>query len=39
VISAIQASFWHCLALTGAAGAKPGYGSLFNANLNKAETM
>lgn len=39
VISAIQASFWHCLELTGAAGAKPGYGSLFNAHLTKANTM
>ena len=29
VISAIQASFWHCLELVGAKGAKPGYGSLF----------
>lgn len=29
VISAIQASFWHCLHLTGAKGAKRGYGSLF----------
>lgn len=29
VISAIQASFWHCLHLVGAKGAKPGYGSLF----------
>ncbi|MNJ79665.1 Arylmalonate decarboxylase [compost metagenome] len=39
VISAIQASFWHCLELTGAAGAKPGYGSLFGSNLTKANTM
>nr|WP_280517795.1 hypothetical protein [Falsirhodobacter halotolerans] len=29
VISAIQASFWHCLHLAGAKGAKPGYGRLF----------
>ncbi len=28
VISAIQASFWHCLHLAGARGAKLGYGSL-----------
>ncbi|MCJ9714596.1 Asp/Glu racemase, partial [Bordetella hinzii] len=33
VISAIQASFWHCLELTGAAGAKPGYGQLFAGNV------
>lgn len=29
VVSAIQASFWHCLDLAGVKGAKPGYGSLF----------
>ena len=29
VVSANQASFWHCLALAGVAGAKPGYGELF----------
>jgi maleate isomerase len=28
VISAIQASFWHCLKTAGVKGAKPGYGSL-----------
>ncbi|ALM85610.1 aspartate/glutamate racemase family protein [Bordetella sp. N] len=33
VISAIQASFWHCLELTGAAGAKPGYGELFKGRI------
>lgn len=30
VISAIQASFWHSLEVVGVAGAKPGYGSLFD---------
>lgn len=30
VVSAVQASFWHCLTLTGVAGAAPGYGQLFN---------
>lgn len=29
VISAIQASFWHCLHLLNVKGAKPGYGRLF----------
>ncbi|MFE3836176.1 maleate cis-trans isomerase family protein [Pseudogemmobacter sonorensis] len=29
VVSAIQASFWHCLHLAGVKGAKPGYGRLF----------
>lgn len=29
VISAIQASFWHCLHLLNVRGARPGYGSLF----------
>lgn len=29
VVSAIQASFWHCLDLADVKGAKPGYGSLF----------
>ena len=29
VISAVQASFWHCLHLVGVKGAKPGYGQLF----------
>ncbi|ARP81900.1 Asp/Glu racemase [Bordetella genomosp. 8] len=33
VVSAIQASFWHCLELTGVAGAKPGYGSLFEGRI------
>lgn len=28
VISAIQASFWHCLELAGVNGARPGYGTL-----------
>lgn len=28
VVSAIQASFWHCLKTAGVNGAKPGYGSL-----------
>ncbi|OZI54685.1 Asp/Glu racemase [Bordetella genomosp. 4] len=35
VISAIQASFWHCLALMNAAGAKPGYGELFTDSLTQ----
>lgn len=30
VISAIQASFWHCLKIAGVKGAKPGYGSLLH---------
>jgi maleate isomerase len=30
VISAVQASFWHCLQVLGVAGAKPGYGRLFD---------
>lgn len=29
VISAVQASFWHCLEVTGINGARPGYGQLF----------
>lgn len=29
VISAVQASFWHCLELCNVNGAKPGYGQLF----------
>lgn len=29
VISAVQASFWHCLEVTGIDGARPGYGRLF----------
>ncbi len=33
VVSAIQASFWHCLEVTGVNGAKPGYGSLLNKRL------
>lgn len=33
VISADQASFWHCLTLAGAAGAKPGYGQLFDGSI------
>ena len=28
VISAVQASFWHCLEIAGIKGAKPGYGQL-----------
>lgn len=30
VISAIQASFWHCLKIAGVRGAKPGYGRLLH---------
>jgi len=30
VISAVQASFWHCLEVSGVNGAKPGYGRLFD---------
>jgi maleate isomerase len=37
VISAVQASFWHCLQIAGVKGAKPGYGSLFKGILAKAE--
>ncbi|MEO9337517.1 Asp/Glu racemase [Mesorhizobium sp. SB112] len=33
VISAIQASFWHCLELTGTVGARPGYGRLFDGRI------
>jgi maleate isomerase len=29
VVSAVQASFWHCLEILDVDGAKPGYGSLF----------
>lgn len=29
VISAVQASFWHCLEVAGIDGARPGYGQLF----------
>ncbi|OLT45260.1 Asp/Glu racemase [Saccharomonospora sp. CUA-673] len=29
VVSAVQASFWHCLRLAGVAGARPGFGTLF----------
>jgi maleate isomerase len=29
VVSAVQASFWHCLEVLDVNGAKPGYGSLF----------
>jgi len=36
VISADQASFWHCLALAGVAGAKPGYGQLFDGSVAQA---
>ncbi|MFC5068652.1 Asp/Glu racemase [Flaviflagellibacter deserti] len=35
VISAVQASFWHCLELTGVDGAKPGYGRLFARRLTQ----
>lgn len=30
VVSAVQASFWHCLEVADVDGAKPGYGMLFN---------
>ncbi|APU16127.1 MULTISPECIES: Asp/Glu racemase [Actinoalloteichus] len=33
VISAVQASFWHCLELVDVDGAAPGYGSLFDGRL------
>ena len=33
VISAVQASFWHCLELTDIRGAKPGYGCLFDGRI------
>jgi len=33
VISAIQASFWHCLELADVKGAKPGYGRLFEGRI------
>lgn len=33
VVSAVQASFWHCLEVLGVDGAKPGYGSLFTRRL------
>lgn len=33
VISAVQASFWHCLELTGVKGARPGYGALLDDHL------
>jgi maleate isomerase len=33
VISAVQASFWHCLETLGVNGAKPGYGMLFDGRL------
>ena len=33
VISAIQASFWHCLEISDVNGAKPGYGRLFQHRL------
>ncbi|POF30945.1 maleate cis-trans isomerase family protein [Roseibium marinum] len=33
VISAVQASFWHCLEIAGINGAKPGYGRLFDKRL------
>jgi maleate isomerase len=36
VVSANQASFWHCLELTGVNGARPGYGSLFAKRLASA---
>lgn len=34
VVSAVQASFWHCLEVLGVNGAKPGYGSLFRGRLS-----
>lgn len=37
VISAVQASFWHCLELTEVNGAKTGYGQLFNRRLAATE--
>lgn len=37
VISAVQASFWHCLELTGVNGAKAGYGQLFDRRLAATE--
>ncbi|MBN9249034.1 MAG: Asp/Glu racemase [Mesorhizobium sp. 61-13] len=37
VISAVQASFWHCLEVSGVNGAKPGYGRLFNKRIAPAE--
>ncbi|QIB34809.1 maleate cis-trans isomerase family protein [Ancylobacter pratisalsi] len=33
VISAVQASFWHCLEVTDIKGARPGYGQLFHDRL------
>lgn len=33
VISAVQASFWHCLDIAGVNGAKEGYGQVFNRRL------
>jgi len=33
VISAVQASFWHCLELLQIAGARPGYGQLFDGRI------
>ncbi|HET7836390.1 MAG TPA: Asp/Glu racemase [Variovorax sp.] len=33
VISAVQASFWHCLELLQVAGARPGYGQLFDGRI------
>ncbi|MBW3095845.1 maleate cis-trans isomerase family protein [Pseudohoeflea coraliihabitans] len=35
VISAVQASFWHCLETLGVDGAKPGYGMLFEGRVAK----
>ena len=35
VISAIQASFWHCLEAVDVNGARPGYGSLLKHRLAK----
>jgi maleate isomerase len=33
VVSAVQASFWHCLEVLGVNGARPGYGRLFDRRL------
>jgi maleate isomerase len=37
IISAVQASFWHCLELTDVNGAKAGYGQLFDRRLAATE--
>lgn len=38
VVSAVQASFWHCMEITDVNGARPGYGQLFNRRLAPATT-